>query len=349
MADPAPSEDKPVPSDKAPTDAERSPAPAKTGGAAFANTRQHVAGQQADGGTVERFTNTKINIALINDPKNGPRFTLTKREAGLAEKDDADKASDTPETPAEKAEKEASPTAFETPTPAKIEDAAPPSTELHTADEENKASEPTPGQPIDAAATSEPGGGATMPAAFLARAIPTGVPPAAQPPDKVPVDSSKTFVGHNGTYYDESWRWMDWRGTRQSWNWSAALSLGHWFAFRRLYGFAFLSFVLLAGLAAATVNDVPILAIAVLILMAVSLAGVYGNTLYFRAFRRAVDHVTKTGEGTYEELRSQLARSGGTSMTALSIMAVLSLTGIAGALAATYYLRGGFIFNFWPL
>ena len=28
----------------------------------------------------------------------------------------------------------------------------------------------------------------------------------------VPVDSVKTFVGPNGTYYDESWRWNGWAG-----------------------------------------------------------------------------------------------------------------------------------------
>ena len=164
----------------------------------------------------------------------------------------------------------------------------------------------------------------------------------------MPIDSSKTFVGHNGTYYDESWRWMDWRGTRRSWNWPAALSFGHWFAYRRLYMLAGLHLLWLAGLAAAAVNDIPILGLALLALLMVGLAGVYGNTLYFRAFRRAVDHVTRNGEGSYEELRGQLADAGGTRVAAPCIMAVLAIAGIASALAATYHLRGGFFFNLWP-
>ena len=46
---------------------------------------------------------------------------------------------------------------------------------------------------------------------------------------------TKTFVGPNGTYYDERWRWMEWRGRSRSWNWSAALTFGGWLAYRRLY------------------------------------------------------------------------------------------------------------------
>ena len=101
----------------------------------------------------------------------------------------------------------------------------------------------------------------------------------------------------------------------------------------------------LASLAAAAVNDIPILGLVIVALLITGLAGVYGNTLYFRAFRRAVDHVTKTGKGSYEELRGQLAQAGGTSIAALGVMATLSLIGVAGAIAVTYYLRGGFLFN----
>ena len=62
--------------------------------------------------------------------------------------------------------------------------------------------------------------------------------PALDPDAVVPFDSTKTFVGPNGTYYDERWRWMEWRGKRRSWNWSAALTFGGWLAYRRLYALA---------------------------------------------------------------------------------------------------------------
>jgi hypothetical protein len=174
------------------------------------------------------------------------------------------------------------------------------------------------------------------------------MPPAADPPSKVPVDSSKTFVGPNGTYYDEAWRWMDWRGTRRSWNWPAALTFGHWFAYRRLYWHAVAFACWLTALAAAAVNDVHVGLVAGLVMSTLALTGLYGNTLYFLVFRRAVAHVTEQGEGSYDELKEQLAKAGGVSPTAPWIMAVLTVVGIALALAATHYERGGFAVNLWP-
>lgn len=355
MADPAPSEDAPAPSDKALAD--KTPATAEAGrpqmspkvdGTAFANTKEHVASRQGDGATVERFTNTKLNIALINDPKNGPRFTMTKRESGLDDKGEADRSPDGSAPSADETVENAPSTAPDMTEQPDAKEAPLSGAGPDAADGDINASGSPPWRSADTAETRQPGVETATAAALLAKPAPSGVPPAAVPPSKTPIDSSKTFVGHNGTYYDESWRWMDWRGTRQSWNWPAALSLGHWFAYRRLYGFAALYLGLLAGLVAATVNDIPLLAVVALAVLIVGLAGVYGNTLYFLAFRRAVDHVTKTGEGSYEELRSQLAKAGGTSVTALSVMAVLSITSIIAALAVTYYMRGGFFLNLWP-
>ena len=31
---------------------------------------------------------------------------------------------------------------------------------------------------------------------------------------------------------------MEWHGAQRSWNWAAALSLGGWLAYRRLYDYA---------------------------------------------------------------------------------------------------------------
>lgn len=344
MADIAPSDDKGSPSEKPSSNGET---PSKSADqdarrATFDSTKQHVARRQGDGGTIERFTNTKLNIALINDPKNGPRFTLTKRESGLETTKDApadppEAASNAPKSedrqpPAESGRPESASAASRLATP-------------KTAAGEDRAAEARVPIP-DAVATDRQQAAAAR--VVQARAAPSGMPPAAEPPSKVPVDSSKTFVGPNGTYYDESWRWMDWRGTRRSWNWPAALTFGHWFAYRRLHVVAGLYLLWLGGLAAATVNDVPILALVLVALLVVGLAGVYANTLYFFAFRRAVEQVTEKGEGSYQELKSQLAEAGGTSATSASVMAGLTAASITAALGATFYLRGGFLFNFWP-
>jgi hypothetical protein len=331
LADPAPSEDPPASSDKtsAAAGATAGSSPQAPGASTFTHTRQHVADRQAGTGTVERFSNTKLNIALINDPKNGPRFTMTKRESGVGEKDESDDGDAT------SASVKPARCAFLPPEPP-----LPPRAE--------NIVQPAPAQPPPSAGEAVPADKATLGLLARPQAAPSGVPPAAQPPSKVPVDSSKTFVGHNGTYYDESWRWMDWRGTRQSWNWPAALTFGHWFAYRRLHLFAGLHLLWLAGLTAAAVNDIPLIALAALLLLAVGLTGVYGNTLYFFAFRRAVDHVTEHGEGSYQERRGQLAAAGGTSVLSLCTMVVLSLAAVTGALAATVHLRGGFFINLWP-
>ncbi len=365
MADPAPSENPSPPADRTASESQAAgdgrPAPAPQGdGGTFVNTKKHVADQQADGAAVERFANTRLNIALINDPKNGPRFTMTKRESGLGDDHGGETAPERPEARRDPAGTKAP--AADTAAPAASRAAAPSAAGIDTAvpPVAGSGSSTADAEPPKAAAgptaASEPGTAASPvdrpaappPAAASKESRQSGVPPAAEAPDKVQIDSTKTFIGHNGTYYDESWRWMDWRGTRRSWNWPAALSFGQWFAYRRLYGCAGLHLLWLAGLAAAAVSDVPILALAVLVIVGAGVSGLYGNTLYFFAFRRAVDHVTRTGEGSYQELQGQLAAAGGTSLAALGVMGALTLTTIGAALAVTHHLRGGFSLNVWP-
>ncbi len=301
--------------------------------ATFDSTKKHVANRQKTSDSVERFANTKHNIALINDPENGPRFTLTKKESGLVdESDDKDIA---PETAKEAVSYDPSSSALDD---TRIERKAEPETD-ETPQGTEKKDEPSP----DAPKTSdEPTTELNPPAA------PLGVPPAAEPPDKTPIDSAKTFVGPNGTYYDESWRWMDWCGTRQSWNWPAALSFGHWFAYRRLYGHAAIYLTWLVTLAAGLVNNIPAALVAGLFLLTPVLTGLYANTLYFLSFRRAVSRITEKGEGSYDELLNQLAKAGGISPMAPWFMAGFMLLGMGFAFIATYVNNDGFQVNLWP-
>ncbi len=302
--------------------------------ATFASTRQHAGGKQESTGTTERFANTKHNIALINDPKNGPRFTLTKKESGLVEK---------PETksPLSATERTSRERPSDSPGTARTEKAA-------TASVPPPMPSPTPAGPNTR--DDQAGAGGASSGMQMRRPLgPSGVPPAGVPPEKVPVDSSKTFVGPNGTFYDESWRWMDWRGTKRSWNWPAALSFGHWFAYRRLYGHAALNLAWLMTLTAALVNNVHVAVVAGLLILTPVLLGYYANTLYFLAFRRAVAHVTEKGQGSYDELMSQLAKAGGVAPRAPWFLAALTIAGIGLTLAATYYGRGALQVNIWPL
>lgn len=329
-----------LPADKTTAKIETTAKPAQN--ATFTNTRQHVADRQRTSVATERFANTKQNIALISDPKNGPRFTLTKKESGHADKSSAKSAP----LPAEKSVPDPASTTKAADKPAAVpkpeagEDTVKPTT---APESKTTAAEP--------AEIGKTGDGAKQQAAVskAERTIgPLGVPPAAKPPDKVPVDSSKTFVGPNGTYYDEAWRWMDWRGVKRSWNWPAFLSFGHWFAYRRLYKYASVVVIWFISLAAALVNNLHVGLVAGLLILSLILVGLYANMLYFLVFRRAVAHVTEEGEGSYDELRQQLAEAGGINPKAPYYMAALTIVGIGLALGLTFFARDTFLINIWP-
>ena len=105
-------------------------------------------------------------------------------------------------------------------------------------------------------------------------------------PEIMPVDSTKTFVGTNGTYYDEHWRFMEWRDRRRNWNWAAALTFGGWLAYRRMYPAAALFVIWLGLLVALAVNGVLLWPLVVAQLVAAPGLGSYGNVLYMMRFRR---------------------------------------------------------------
>jgi hypothetical protein len=129
-------------------------------------------------------------------------------------------------------------------------------------------------------------------------------------PTVLPLDFSKTFVGANGTHYDESWRLMEWRGRNHSWNWAAALTLGGWLAYRRLYGYALLHSVWLGLLLllAAKGASIPLLA-SVQVAVALTL-GLYGNMLYRRRFRKAAMAAAQH-DGDHAARLALLAAAGG--------------------------------------
>ncbi len=162
------------------------------------------------------------------------------------------------------------------------------------------------------------------------------VPPATlasvEPPEAVvlPIDSTKTFVGPNGTYYDERWRWMEWRGRNHSWNWSAALTFGGWLAYRRLYGPAAAYLAWIGVLTLMLLHDVS-LNLAALVQLGIAITvGVYGNRLYQARFRRAAWQVAQLRLDHAARLVA-LARQGGVDPRAVWVM-VLAAVGFAGLL-----------------
>lgn len=125
-----------------------------------------------------------------------------------------------------------------------------------------------------------------------------------------PIDSAKAFVGPNATFYDDRWRWMDWRGRHRSWNWAAAATFGGWFAYRRMYRHAAgygLWLVLLAALAAVAAPLELLLAMQLTVMTAL---GLYGDTLYLLHFRRIARDVFRE-HPEYDARVAELTEAGG--------------------------------------
>jgi Protein of unknown function (DUF2628) len=164
-------------------------------------------------------------------------------------------------------------------------------------------------------------------------------------PEITPVDSTKTFVGTNGTYYDEQWRFMEWRSRRRSWNWAAALSFGGWLAYRRMYAAAALFVIWLGGLVALAVNGVPLWLLVVAQAAVLIALGSYGNVLYMRRFRRAAVQAAQ-GDGQHQDRLAALARAGGTSRLAVWVMGIAGLAMAGAAIGITHWARGGIDLNY---
>jgi hypothetical protein len=152
----------------------------------------------------------------------------------------------------------------------------------------------------------------------------------AAPPEVLPLDSTKTFVGPNGTYYDESWRLMEWRGANRSWNWAAALSLGGWLAYRRLYDHAVLHSAWLTLIILLALSGAPIRLLATAQIVVAVLLGAYGNALYRRRFRQAAEAAAHH-DGDYPTQLAVLAAAGGTDRRAVWLM-TLAMVGVSAAL-----------------
>jgi hypothetical protein len=161
-------------------------------------------------------------------------------------------------------------------------------------------------------------------------------------PGITPLDSTKTFVGTNGTYYDERWRFMEWRSRRRNWNWAAALTFGGWLAYRRMYLAAGLAVVFQGLLLAMALNGVliwPLVAAEAALLLAM---GYYGNVVYMQRFRRAAVQVAE-GDGDHQGRLAALARSGGTNRRAVYAMGVAGAAVVVAVIGFTYRLSSAIV------
>jgi Protein of unknown function (DUF2628) len=158
----------------------------------------------------------------------------------------------------------------------------------------------------------------------------------------LPIDDSKTFVAVNATHYDECWRFMEWRRRHYSWNWAAALTLGGWLAYRRLYGYALLHFVWLNLLLVLAIKGASILLLASLQMAVAFILGLYGNALYRRRFRKAAMAAARR-EGDHAARLASLAAAGGIDPGAVWIMGLATAAGAALTVSFAGSMRSGLL------
>lgn len=144
----------------------------------------------------------------------------------------------------------------------------------------------------------------------------------------LPIDSAKTFIGPHGTYYDERWRWMEWRGENRSWNWAAALSFGGWMAYRRLYRHAAFNLVWLGLLVLLALHGTSFRFLAVVQLAVAVWIGLYANTWYQQRFRQAAASAAQVSGG-HEARLEALAQAGGVDRRAVWLLAAATVGMIA--------------------
>jgi hypothetical protein len=164
-------------------------------------------------------------------------------------------------------------------------------------------------------------------------------------PGITPIDSTKTFVGSNGTYSDERWRFMEWRSRRRNWNWAPVLSFGGWLAYRRLYSAAALYVIWLGLLVTLAVNGVLLWPLAIAQVAALLAWGNYGNALYMMRFRRAALEAAQ-GDGQHRDRLDALARAGGTDRMAVCLMSIAGVAVVAAVTAATYWAHDAIVLNY---
>lgn len=121
---------------------------------------------------------------------------------------------------------------------------------------------------------------------------------------------AKLFVGPNATWYDDRWRWMDWRGKSRSWNSAAAFTFGGWFAYRRMHRWLALYLAWTAAMLIALLSGTPAVIPLGLQAVVMVLAGLYGNTLYLRHFRRIARDVAR-GQDSHDAQLAAIAEAGG--------------------------------------
>ncbi|MCB2053814.1 MAG: DUF2628 domain-containing protein [Geminicoccaceae bacterium] len=170
------------------------------------------------------------------------------------------------------------------------------------------------------------------PSAIPAAAIPSAAPPSAASPnaagEDVAIDAARAFLGPHASYYDESWRVMNWRGRRTSWNRHAALFGPVWFAYRRMLVPAVLLLAWVHGLLTLYRMGWSVTVLAGLQVTMMIAVGWFANALYLHRFQRIAARLARLRAPPLEREGRFAARGGVSPLLAAAVGAAL----IAGIL-----------------
>ena len=124
------------------------------------------------------------------------------------------------------------------------------------------------------------------------------------------------FVGDNQTYYLQKWRVSFDPGRNSGWNWVAFFFTPIWFAYRKMYGYATLVFLLQ--------NVMGFFTGGIIGLICAILGGYWGNALYYKHAEKAISLAKMTAPN--EELRRMhIQQAGGTSMAGMILTIVIGV------------------------
>ena len=136
----------------------------------------------------------------------------------------------------------------------------------------------------------------------------------------------RLFVGPNADYYLLKWRVLALSGGKLSWNWAACIWGPSWTAYRKMYSYTWLIFVILTAecIIEVGLNLSALFGLGMTILIWVAW-GVFGNYLYLTHARRKVVEIKLTNRDLQLH-QVLLANAGGTSWgSAIGLSLLLGL------------------------
>ena len=155
-----------------------------------------------------------------------------------------------------------------------------------------------------------------------------------------PLDYYEAAVGHRNTeYYVSRFKRFDEQGMKASWNWPSFFVSFYWLLYRKMWGWAFLyfllplllifGFVLLSGVW----EDALLLYYPTYIAATFLLFPMYANAIYYKHAKGKISKAQASSDNKEKQLR-RVAAEGGTGGAVIIVVLILGIVSLVGILAA---------------